>query len=318
MLDELISAIDRAKQTIQEHGPSLAKSEKRTRPVLIDPILRVLGWDVADPSIVKIEYNLRTFPNQQVDYALCYDSRVVVFVEAKKLYEPLKNHAHQMVNYAVGDGIKYAVLTDGNLWEMYDVFKEIAWSEKKILSIDISSSDSVTGALNFLGLWRFNLQSSVPMLPLNPIVGKRATRQKRVEKKNNWIAIPQFRPEAGTKPSHIHFKDGPSKPISHWNEILIESVRQAISIGRLTEATVPLGLTLKRYYLHTRPNHPDGTPFHQPRYIKNTKFVIEAHGNISTMVKRVTHLWNHLGLPISDVFVEQIPQHSTTSVRLNS
>ena len=283
MLDELISAIDKVKQTIREHGQSLAKSEKRTRPVLIDPILNVLGWDVADPSIVKIEYNLRTFPNQQVDYALCDGNGVGVFLEAKKLYEPLQNHVHQMVNYAVGDGIKYAILTDGNSWEMYDVFKALPLNDKKILSIDLSSSDTVSSALNFLQLWRLNLQSSAPTVVAKPIFEAETKLPRNVRKDageipSKRIAIPNFRPKPHTKPSHIHFKDGPSVRIKNWNEILIESVRRAVSIGRLTKADVPLGFTPERYYIHTKPFHSDGTRFYQPKYVENTKFVVEAHG----------------------------------------
>ena len=316
MLDELISTIDKVKQTIKEHSTSLAKSEKRTRPVLIDPILNVLGWDVADPSCVKIEYNLRDFPNQQVDYALCHGNRVVVFIEAKKLFEPLQHHVQQMVNYAVGEGISYAILTDGNIWDMYDVLKPLPLNDKKIVHIDLSSSTTVSCALNFLRLWRLNLQSAAPIDVPDPIIAaktsepdspvmKRRTNHKHTEKPSDWIAIPNFIPEPGSKPSYIQFKDGPSKRISHWNEILIESAQRAISIGQLTEASVPLGLTSKRFYIHTQPRHPDGTPFTVPRYIENRKFVIEAHGNISALVKKVTHLWNFLGLPVSEIFIKQ-------------
>lgn len=305
MLDELITAIETAKKIIQEHQQSLAKSEIRTRTVLINPILNVLGWDVTDPQVVKIEYNLRTFPNQQVDYALCNGDETVVFVESKKLSEPLHRHAHQMLHYAVGDGIKYAVLTDGNLWEMYDVFKQLPLNDKKILDIDLSSSHTITSAFNFLRLWRLLPNSYELTETPTPIVGLVNSLPNPPIPSDKWIDFSNFDPERGSQPpSQIQFRDGPIVAIKYWNEMLIESAQRAIDIGRLTKISVPLGLTPKRYYIHTQPNHPDGTEFFQPRYIESTRFVIEAHGNVPTMVKRVKHLWSHLGLPLSDITVK--------------
>lgn len=307
MLDELITAIEKAKQTIQEHKQSLAKSEIRTRLVLIDPILRVLGWDVTDPHIVKIEYNLQSFPNQQVDYALCNGDETVVFVEAKKLNEPLHNHVRQMLYYAVGDGIKYAVLTDGNLWEMYDVFKELPFNDKRILDIDLSSSHTITSAFNFLRLWRLLPNSYELSETPKPIIAPIDPPPNGDTLSGDWIEFSNYYPESGSKPpTQIQFKDGPTVSVQFWNEMLIESARRANSIGRLTKADVPLGVTSRRYYIHTKPNHPDGTKFYSPRSIKSTRFVIEAHGNASTMVRRVKHLWNHLGLPLSDITVKLI------------
>ena len=58
------------------------------------------------------------------DYALLRtDGKPAAVVEAKRLGEPLGAHQTQMLTYAVAAGISYAGLTDGDHWELYDVFQ---------------------------------------------------------------------------------------------------------------------------------------------------------------------------------------------------
>ena len=67
MLDDLVSVIETLKQRIHDHGTSLRANETRTRMAMIDPMLRALGWDPADPSVVTPEYDVS---GRWADYAL--------------------------------------------------------------------------------------------------------------------------------------------------------------------------------------------------------------------------------------------------------
>ena len=58
--------------------------ETDTKSVLIDPILRALGWDVEDLDEVKREYEGNEASNP-VDYALLLQRTPRLFVEAKAL-----------------------------------------------------------------------------------------------------------------------------------------------------------------------------------------------------------------------------------------
>ena len=50
MLDDLQGVIEKLRNMIKTHHGYLSGHETRTRQVLIDPLLRELGWDVTDPD----------------------------------------------------------------------------------------------------------------------------------------------------------------------------------------------------------------------------------------------------------------------------
>jgi hypothetical protein len=75
-------------QSIKRHvrnDDGYLNSEERTKHVLIDPVLRALGWNTGDPSRVKIEFRKRGM-KKRPDYALFrQDPKLVGLVEAKIL-----------------------------------------------------------------------------------------------------------------------------------------------------------------------------------------------------------------------------------------
>ena len=71
LLDDLVIVIETLKERIVSHGSALQENEIRTRVALIDPLLTVLGWDVANPGIVLPEYRVGSGANAgRADYAL--------------------------------------------------------------------------------------------------------------------------------------------------------------------------------------------------------------------------------------------------------
>ena len=121
-LDDLVARIELLQARIRSHKAALRENETRTRMALIDPLMHALGWDVSDPGVVTPEYKVS---GGWADYALLRpDGRLpAATVEAKKLGDSLASHRMQMLNYANAAGIDYAGLTDGDHWELYDVFK---------------------------------------------------------------------------------------------------------------------------------------------------------------------------------------------------
>ena len=127
--------------------------------VLIDPLLAALGWDTSDPELVTPEF----ISNGRADYALLKPGgKPLALVEAKKLGEPLENHRMQMLNYANASGIEYAGLTDGDRWELYEVFRISALDDRRILEVSINGHVTHACALQLLLLWRSNLASGRP------------------------------------------------------------------------------------------------------------------------------------------------------------
>ena len=167
-LDELVATIEELKSKISDHRASISSSESRTRQVLIDPLLRVLGWDVTDPTQVNVEYSAG---QGRVDYALFGAQGPVAVVEAKRLGLDLGNdHVRQALNYANSEGIPYMVLSNGDEWRMYDVFRQAKLSERLIMEFRIETTPPYENALKSFRLWRANLVSGTwkPVVPTNP------------------------------------------------------------------------------------------------------------------------------------------------------
>ena len=170
---DLINVIETIRRRIEAHRQSLQQNETRTRTALIDPLLTVLGWDVSDPGLVTPEYNVG---QGRADYALINGSDIIpaAIVEAKKLNYALKNDERmQMLNYANARGVRYAAVTDGNIWELYEVFKQAPLEGRRRLSVKITSTPAHQLALQLLLLWRPNLASGGPVAAQEPVLGTR-------------------------------------------------------------------------------------------------------------------------------------------------
>ena len=76
--------IQSVRSRAQIHGIHVSEYETRTRYALIDPVLSALGWNLADPTQVKFEFEIE---GGKVDYAL-FKSELehpAILVEAKRL-----------------------------------------------------------------------------------------------------------------------------------------------------------------------------------------------------------------------------------------
>ena len=142
---------------ISEHRSKIKKNEIRTRTVLIDPVLRSLGWDVSKLEDVEVEFGVT---KKRVDYALLGDNGApLVLVEAKALDISLDTHRSQMLTYCTEIGVPYAVLTDGNCWDIYDAWQKKPLEERRIVQVIISSREPAIAARMLLRLWKENVRA---------------------------------------------------------------------------------------------------------------------------------------------------------------
>ena len=56
----------------------------------------------------------------------------------------------QMLNYSNASGVEYAGLTDGNRWELYEVFERGPLEDRRILNITLAGTPAHQLALQFL------------------------------------------------------------------------------------------------------------------------------------------------------------------------
>jgi hypothetical protein len=111
-------------------------SEQNTISALIGPLLKdVLGWNIRDPGEVQMEYPIRIGEKTEfVDIALKINNKPVVFIEAKSVDTPLRNHlAEQPIRYANAEGVSWCVLMNGRELRIYNAFWKIKGMERKML-----------------------------------------------------------------------------------------------------------------------------------------------------------------------------------------
>ena len=309
LLDELVSVIETLQQRIREHGPRLRENETRTRMALIDPLLQTLGWDTADPEMVIPEYNVS---RQSADYALLgHDGKPAATVEAKKLGESLETHKMQMLNYSNASGVAYAGLTDGNHWELYEVFKRGPLEDRQILKVSIADLPSHESALQLLLLWRPNLSSGQPVpankpvstaVPMertpSPDATKRAAEIARIPPPSGWIALSSYDPQRGmASPSSIRFSDGSERAIRNWKNLLAVTIGWLYESHLLTEKNAPISI------VNTSPENSRGTRFRRPTRVDGTPFLFEANASGKMLMKKTQELLKHCGQNLGDIFV---------------
>ena len=313
LLDELVSVLETLQRRIREHSSHLRANETRTRMALIDPLLQTLGWDTADPGMVIPEYKV---VKEWADYALLgRDVKPVAIVEAKKLGEPSsEKHLTQMVGYCTTDGIKYAGLTDGDRWELYEVFKPIPLEEKRILKVSIADRPAYESALQLLRLWRPNLASGQPVPAnkpiLTPVHTERTpsinTPREPLESQqiptatppSGWVALSSYDPQRGTaSPSAIRFSDGSERAVRNWKNLLAVTIGWLYESHLLTEKNVPVSI------VNTSPENSRGTRFRRPTRVDGTPFLFEANASGKMLMNKTKELLRHCGQNLGDIFV---------------
>lgn len=323
-LEDLVSVIETLQERIRTHGPALRENETRTRMALIDPLLRALGWDVSDPAVVTPEYNVS---GRWADYALLGpDGRPAATVEAKKLGEPLASHRMQMLNYSNASGVEYAGLTDGDHWELYEVFQRGQLEDRRMLDVSIAGMPAHQCALQLLLLWRPNLASGRPAAANEPLLGLASvplTAMQAVSEVSStietpqplspeimrvqpgWVSLSEYNPPGGSKPpATIRFPDGSEQDIKRWNHILVAVATWLYSSGRLTAADEPVPSSPKIYIVHNRPVHPTGNEFFQYRTIADGRLSVNTNGSGSQMRKNSQTLLSRYGVSPDTVHLQ--------------
>ena len=293
-LDDLVQVIETLQQRIRDHGDSLRQNEIRTRVALIDPLLRALGWDVADPGLVTAEYDVS---GQRADYALLKnEGGPAAFVEAKKLGESLISHRMQMVNYANMSGVPYAGLTDGNNWELYVVFDQKPLPERLVLDVYIANLPAYQCALKFLLLWRPNLGSGQPVnanesvfavLPAKSedraeirVVSEGSDERRSSSIERGWLQFSNLAVTPGEDaPAAIKFPTGEEYQIRIWRQLVEVTISWLWNKGFLSLSDVPVRSSSKRFLVNAEPKHPAGNGFKTVCPIPGTPLYID--GNIS-------------------------------------
>jgi hypothetical protein len=273
-LEDLCNLVETLRQKSQKFGHLLSQSEALTRYVLIDPILRSLGWDTENPELIRPEYS----PGQgKADYVLFENNQPLAFIEAKSLGQSLQQGIIQSINYTIQSGTKYFIITDGLKWEIYETHKPVPLPQKRTADFDIAKGDVKEAVLHLLALWKFGslnpsplvVQNIPPVLPSNASIGTAISSipshgsSGAAMPTQSTIALASFAVKLGEQPpKKLVDPNGVEHSVKAWRDILLLVVDWLLQQGLLTTNDCPVQLpNASRYLISTTPKHKSGDDF---------------------------------------------------------
>ena len=145
---------------------SLRLSEADTRSYLIDPVLRLPGYE-------GVKHLRREMPvpatKEAIDYELLVDGKAHAIVEARAIrHQITAQDAAQAVQYASVLGVRWCLITNGLHWALYDAHANIPLAEKRVAEVRLDGDPTmVAHAWTVLSLFsRDAVASTSPLTSL--------------------------------------------------------------------------------------------------------------------------------------------------------
>ena len=274
-MQDLVDELNTIRNRIKKHGSKCSKNEMMTRYALIDPLLRALDWDVANPDHVVPE---DVGPGGTTDYTM---GRDLMLIEAKKFNERLDKHAGRLVEYIKAKDVRYGVLTNGGRWRMYDPQKTTL---TPVVEFDVNEPDGeiIPKAIR---LYRSVMYASLPKL--GP---EKKEERKSVPGTMRVVPLPEidFQKEK-EPPTQVSWGDTTRGDLKSWVDVLV-CVAQSLVVyqGKLTKSSCPVMSGPKWAILNTSPTNPDGTEFRQSKDVG--VLFLNTHGNRETVIRNACKL----------------------------
>lgn len=252
-LSNLCDILIQMKDSARQYQTTLKTNEAATRAVLIDPILRALGWDIANTNMVEVE---KTLGKVRADYTL-YDGNAtaIAVIEAKSLGTDLahSNVVNQLPQYTYTFKVGEIFLTDGLRWHHFAEFQPTNFKPTRVIdilnddpvscaaymvqkldaarywpveqTIDVVSQriEQLESAVSSLQKTLAGVQSSqTPQSQQSPAHTSPATEFVVPATNLNYVDLKNLGDMTNRKPSHLRLPDGTSLPVKRWKDILRE------------------------------------------------------------------------------------------------
>ena len=122
-MSSLWDRLETIRARLTSHRQLYEGNEMAVRDQIINPTLRLLGWDPEDPD--KVQPNVTTDEGIP-DYVLLKQGRGRLLLEAKKLSVYIENPEviRQLARYAFSQGTTYGLITNGAVWLLFHSFEE--------------------------------------------------------------------------------------------------------------------------------------------------------------------------------------------------
>lgn len=157
-MQEILDALRRAKQTVRTYRYALVGNQVLTRYAVVDVLLQAVGWDVHDPAQVFPDWDMG-HTGQKADYALLDTAgRPVAVVRVTPLSGFAVPDLAKFAAPAQESSVRYAVLTDGNLWLVADTQPGRRVGELEVVRANLETDPENYLALSFACLTPANLR----------------------------------------------------------------------------------------------------------------------------------------------------------------
>ena len=256
-IERMVRALGRR---ASEHREYVQGHETRTRMVLVDPLLRELGWDPEDPELVQVEFKLKA---GKPDYVLMKNGKPVAVIEAKRLGTDFgRGVSDQVIKYFKDpecSNIKMVALTNGDEWVIYSESGDYEAERVKISAdqpfktasylvayLSASRFEPEPTRSDGRGVIRTVFQVQSPVTPLQEA---------------DWKL----------KPALLRFKDGSKRVVNSWARVYLETCRYVVYDGLVQPDDYPVvlakGHQVKRCAMNNSKLHPNGNDFTDPKEV---------------------------------------------------
>ena len=200
----------------------------------------------------------------------------------------------------VAGGIPYMIVTDGDKWEMYEVFKQTELEEKLLMKLELSQQSAHKNALQALAMRKPNLTSKKPVFkPPKPPRKKTQVQPPIAPPKDpdNWCSFEQELYPQYTKPEKLKIGDNPEETITNWKAAIHKIVVWLADEKILSANDCPIG-TKVYTFIGPEEVNPDGTQFKTPQTLSNG--LILQCGYVNTIAQ-----WQKLRQLLGDLNVNR-------------
>ncbi len=239
-MEQLTEIITVVRENIKAQPDYDKFNEARTREALVAPVLRVMGWNVADFTLVDVEYSVHGGEGRRkVDYALwppayprkSQGHKPFTLLETKGVDEEIDKDAviRSIRDYAFEAGVPKVILTNGKIWR-YHVFPSPVLTDHyqgmpqvDIYSAENSSSDCAKALTSMF--------EKVLAAPIDHHLT------------SGWVSLEDYlRPRSRNRPrpKALRFPDGDEHEVNHIRDLMKVTADWLLARGLLTAAQCPI------------------------------------------------------------------------------
>ena len=325
VIKPIAKQIELLSQRINSNRSAWSSNETATRLQLIDPLLREIGWDTADPDQVKPEYSVGA---RSADYVLMAGGAPIAVVEAKnisvKIDSTSRLQAHSYVNSST---IQFVIVTNGDSWEMYS--SSLADS-RALCKITISRDPSYLAAIEAAKMSRIVLANTVdnvertrPKTAQPKFEGGAGQSSRRADTTridpflqlenaptsyNSWMPLTQVSglDKSNPIPRRMVFPDRQEQKIRFGVDILRSAANWLVATRRFDETNARLIWvnSTNRYLANNHSIHPRGDNFRKPYKLSGVEIYLEIDLGIQLAVDSACALLAHCAVDPSTVSVK--------------